>query len=188
MTPSLGTRGPAYGGEYYTPTLRLSLWHTFQQHTRGTRLAGPPQSPTSSFEGSGSQTDPPTPWRGKRSPVSGRVMCNQRLEHSLLNDSARASPRSRRGYKLLISGYKLLISGVSESTVWYKVCFSAKTNRKLLISGQSESTIWYKTNRWHIPHLRANSSDFRPQPSNLGSNLGSKQNRWSRIRMAIKGP
>ena len=44
--------------------------------------------------------------------------------------------------------FKLLISGVLESTVWYKVCFSAKTNRKLLISGQSESTIWYKTNRW----------------------------------------
>jgi hypothetical protein len=36
-TASLGTRGPAYGGEYYTPTLRLALWHAFQQHTRGTR-------------------------------------------------------------------------------------------------------------------------------------------------------
>ena len=33
----LGTRGPAYGGEYYTPTLRLALWHAFRQHTRGPR-------------------------------------------------------------------------------------------------------------------------------------------------------
>jgi hypothetical protein len=53
---------------------------------------------------------------------------------------ARASPRSKRGFKLPISG-------VSESTVWYKVCFLAKTNRKLLISVVSESTVWYKTNR-----------------------------------------
>ena len=72
---------------------------------------------------------------------------------SLLNDSGRASPRSRRGFKLLLSGE-------SESTVWYKVFFSAKTIRKLLISGVSENTVWYKTNSWHIPHLRANSSDF----------------------------
>ena len=32
----MGTRGPAYGGEYYTPTLRLALWHAFRQRTRGT--------------------------------------------------------------------------------------------------------------------------------------------------------
>ena len=30
-------------------------------------------------------------------------------------------------------GFELIISGVWESTVWYKVCFSAKANRKLLI-------------------------------------------------------
>jgi len=33
VTPPLGTRGPAYGGEYYTPTLRLALWHA-----RGDRM------------------------------------------------------------------------------------------------------------------------------------------------------
>ena len=37
MTPPLGTRGPVCGGEYYTPTLRLALWHAFRQHTRGPR-------------------------------------------------------------------------------------------------------------------------------------------------------
>ena len=37
LAQALGARGPAYGGEYYTPTLRLVLWHAFQQHTRGTR-------------------------------------------------------------------------------------------------------------------------------------------------------
>jgi hypothetical protein len=26
-TPPLGARAPAYDGEYYTPTLRLALWH-----------------------------------------------------------------------------------------------------------------------------------------------------------------
>jgi len=37
VTPPLGARGPAYGGEYYTPTLRWALWHAFRQHTRGPR-------------------------------------------------------------------------------------------------------------------------------------------------------
>jgi len=37
VTPPLGTRGPAYGGECYTPTLRLALWHAFQQHSERER-------------------------------------------------------------------------------------------------------------------------------------------------------
>jgi len=36
-TPPLGARCPAYGGEYFTPTLRLAVWHAFRQHTRGPR-------------------------------------------------------------------------------------------------------------------------------------------------------
>ncbi len=69
MTPPLGARGPAYGGEYYTPTLRLALWHVFLQHTRAQTVSGPPQSPTRSLEGLGSQTDPPTPWYNGRAGI-----------------------------------------------------------------------------------------------------------------------
>ena len=32
-----GHSWPSIGSEYYTPTLRLAVWHAFQQHTRGTR-------------------------------------------------------------------------------------------------------------------------------------------------------
>jgi hypothetical protein len=65
----LGARGPAYGGEYYTPTLHLALWHAFRQHTRGPRPSGPPQSPTRSCEVSGSQTHPLTPWYNERESI-----------------------------------------------------------------------------------------------------------------------
>ena len=34
----------------------------------------------------------------QRSPVSGRVVCNPRLEHSLLNDSARTLPARRASF------------------------------------------------------------------------------------------
>ena len=69
VTPPLGTRGPTgHGGEYYTPTLRLALWHAFRQHTRG-NVSGPPQSPTRSVEVSGSQTDPLTPWYNGRAGI-----------------------------------------------------------------------------------------------------------------------
>ena len=29
VTPPLRARAPAYDGEYYTPTLRLAMWHAF---------------------------------------------------------------------------------------------------------------------------------------------------------------
>ena len=34
VTPPLRARAPAYDGEYYTPTLRLAMWHAFAV-TRG---------------------------------------------------------------------------------------------------------------------------------------------------------
>jgi len=36
VTPPLRARAPAYDGEYYTPTLRLAMWHAFAD-TRGLR-------------------------------------------------------------------------------------------------------------------------------------------------------
>ena len=86
VTPPLGTRGPAYGGEYYTPysTRKRDLYQCQKRpisvlyahspfglvarvsatHKRDQTVAGPPQSPTRSLEGSGSQTDPPPPRAG----------------------------------------------------------------------------------------------------------------------------
>ena len=39
VTPPLGARGPAYGGEYYTPTLRLALWHARKREIESERDA-----------------------------------------------------------------------------------------------------------------------------------------------------
>ena len=79
-----GARAPAYDGEYYTPTLRLAMWHAWR--TQG----GPSQSPSRSLETSlsparprgtclrpgakvsGSQTDLLPPWYDGRAEITGR--------------------------------------------------------------------------------------------------------------------
>ena len=84
LAQALGARGPAYGGKYsppyaastrkYSPpyaTVVISLLTVLYPqypfglvarvsatHKRDHTVAGPPQSPTRSLEGSGSQTDP----------------------------------------------------------------------------------------------------------------------------------
>ena len=42
VTP-LGTHGPAYGAVYYTPTLRLALWHAFRREREGDKEANQQQ-------------------------------------------------------------------------------------------------------------------------------------------------
>ncbi len=66
MTPPLGARGPAHGGEYHTPSLRFAVWHAFRQHKRGPRPS--PVRPNHQrftdplSRGSGSQTQFSSVW------------------------------------------------------------------------------------------------------------------------------
>ena len=58
MTPPLGTRGPALAASTIPPLSVRPRGTRSATHKRDQTVAGPPQSPTRSFEGSGSQTDP----------------------------------------------------------------------------------------------------------------------------------
>ena len=66
-TPLQGdTSWPSIGGEYNYPLSVQPCGTRSATHKRDQTVAGPPQSPTRSLEGSGSQTDPQLPWYNGR--------------------------------------------------------------------------------------------------------------------------
>ena len=69
MTPPPGTRGPALVASTIPHSPFGLVARVSATHKRDQTVAGPPQSPTRSVEGSGSQTDPQPPWYNGRAGI-----------------------------------------------------------------------------------------------------------------------
>ena len=89
-----GHSWPSIDGEYYTPTLRLA--RVSATHKRDQTVAGPPQSPTRSFEGSGSQTDPQRLTKRESERASERASEREPIRNDIPQRDKRRMRRRRR--------------------------------------------------------------------------------------------